>query len=105
VIALAVALFCIKKGIISVFLAPVSGESNDAHIFSHGEKFGDARILNEDRKVNAQKLENQFYAPSDLWNVRAPGNAVKVVRVFLARFHSETHKSVVVDKRTNHFKI
>lgn len=37
-----------------------------------------AHILDEDRKVNAQKFENQFYAPPDLRNVRAPGNAVKV---------------------------
>ena len=34
-------------------------------------------ILDEDRKVNAQKFENQFYAPPDLRNVRAPGNTMK----------------------------
>ena len=36
-----------------------------------------AHILDEDRKVNAQKFENQFYAPPDLRNVRAPGNTMK----------------------------
>ena len=28
--------------------------------------------------LHAQKFENQFYAPPDLRNVRAPGSAVKV---------------------------
>ena len=37
-----------------------------------------AHILDEDRKINAQKFENQFYAPPDLRNVRAPGSAVTV---------------------------
>lgn len=37
-----------------------------------------AHILDEDRKINAQKFENQFYAQPDLRNVRAPGAAVRV---------------------------
>lgn len=36
-----------------------------------------AHILDEDRKVNAQKFETAFYAKSDLRNVRPPEEAVK----------------------------
>ena len=42
-----------------------------------------AHILNEDRKINAQKFESSFYSNPDLRNVRAPADPQPTIDVAL----------------------
>ncbi len=66
---------------------PLLERDRDAHAKKTGETAGTesisgrgaeyAHILDEDRKVNAQKFETAFYAKPDLRNVRPPEEPVK----------------------------
>ncbi len=52
-----------------------------------------AHILDEDRKINAQKFESAFYANSDLRNVRAPQEAAEPQAVDLPALIEQLQKS------------
>ena len=66
---------------------PLLERDRDAHAKRTGETAGTesisgrgaeyAHILDEDRKVNAQKFETAFYAKPDLRNVRPPEKPAK----------------------------
>ena len=53
------------------------GTSGSFPYFHDARKSTNAHILDEDRKVNAQKFETAFYAKPDLRNVRPPEEPAK----------------------------